>query len=127
MALRKEDNNSSEMTPGYKFIRNSKLRQSVRIKNRLQLPPSALIYMKTLEKQAAKDPVNPATHQHLVIEPCTLRKSNKSYSMDFSESDELTSDDSPLIRRLNSKKSCKSKNLIVKKHKSLSTLFNFFR
>ena len=82
--------------------------------------------MKNLEKHVAKDQVNPASHQHPGIEPCTLKKS-KSHSMDFSESDELSSDDSPLIRRLNTKKSSKSKNSTVKKHKSLSTLFNFFR
>lgn len=119
MSLRKEEN--SEMTQGgFKFIRNSKLRQSVRIKNRLQLPPSALIYMKTLEKNIVKDPVHPTTpHQFLV--PYTSL--NKSHSMDFSECEELISDDSPLIRRI-SKRS--SKNAIVRKHKSLSTLFNFF-
>lgn len=90
MSLRKED--SSEMTQGFKFVRNSKLRQSVRIKNRLQLPPSALIYIKNLEKNVVSDPVHSEMNK--------LKKSSRSHSMDNnSVCEELISDDSPLIQQ----------------------------
>lgn len=109
---------------GYKFVRNSKLRQSVRIANRInrQLPPSALIYMKNLEKTTCKEPVTSTE----INRPSTEELSSHD-SIGHLESEDF-SDDSPLLRRMNSKRS--SQNKITKKskkHNKLTRLFNFFR
>lgn len=130
MSVTNDDNVETSFEGQYQFVRNSKLRQSIRIRDRplnRKLPASALIYMKSLEKNAnnIKDPIKTEL-------PAKAEKPNvkKSISLDIMEiSDQEDSDESPLIRRKNSKRASVKgvKKSSAKKHKRLNRLINFFR
>lgn len=130
MSQRKKGEGEMTHQSGYKFVRNSKLRQSVRIANRInrQLPPSALIYMKNLEKTNCQEPVMTTTVTSTITEiNRPTEKLSRHDSIGHLETEDF-SDDSPLLRRMNSKRS--SQNKITKnskKRNKLTRLFNFFR
>lgn len=131
MSLTKEDSaDSLSGSQSYQFVRNSKLRQSIRIRDRAnrKLPPSALIFMKTLEKNT-KNITDPVTT--LIPAKVEKPKLKKSFSQDIMEiSDYEETDEAPLIRRMNSKRSSfkgVQKTSSVKKHKKLNRIMSFFR
>lgn len=119
-----------DKSDGHKFVRNSKLRQSVRIKNRSkQLPPSALIYMKHLEKNQIKEPAQVTTSTEKINRH--EKFTSDSQSIDIIDFDDISNEDAPLISgRMNSKRLSKkgiAKKSSGKKHKSLSRFLSFFR
>lgn len=113
----------------YHFVRNSKLRQSIRIRSQnRKLPPSALIYMESLKKStnSLKDPVT--TLIPTKVEKPKLKKTCPKDTMEILDYFEET-DESPLIRRGTSKRfSIKGvQKSSVKRSKKLNRLISFFR
>jgi hypothetical protein len=118
---------SFELAPT-QFIRGSKMRKSFRVRQRQHpnLPPSAVLFMKSLEKNKA------SKFETLRIKPNLLGKitiiEKEEDNEIFNESfDPLVNDEQPLIvksptlRRRNSLKKYKAK-----KHK-MSSIIRFFR
>lgn len=132
MSLTMEDSTETLSGSQYQFVRNSKLRQSIRIRDRAnrKIPPSALIFMKTLEKNTKNitDPVTTSL-MPVKVEKTKLKKSFSQNIMQVSDYEDDT-DETPLIRRMNSKRSSVKKiqkTASVKKHKKLNRLMSFFR
>lgn len=133
MSLTKEDN--FEMAGN--FVRGSKLRKSFRIRHRYNsnLPPAALIYMKSLEqKKNSENEINTTIKPSIVSvhlksdirkkEEQPIRKIRN--LTEITELDETFCDDStPLLRKTSSRNSFKKP---AKKYKKkLNKIISFFK
>lgn len=132
MSLTKED--SSDLSPSV-FVRGSKFRKSFRIRHRFnaKLPPAALIFMKSLEKNKVLDKVSTFesvksmsifyTTTVEVKSQDDLRNASTTDDYDHStEDDQMLIKKSPILRRRSS-----IKNLSGKKKLKMSKLINLFR
>lgn len=123
---------SFELAPT-QFVRGSKMRKSFRINQRYnpKLPPAAVIFMKSLEKNKA------SKFETLRIKPKFTAKITKNItekeedSEFFNESfDPLVEDDQPLITKVPSLRRKNSlKKLSAKKNKTkrVNSIIGFFR
>ncbi|CAG9804235.1 unnamed protein product [Chironomus riparius] len=129
MSLTKDD--SFEMAGN--FVRGSKLRKSFRIRHRhnSKLPPSALIYMKSLEKKNSENEINTSTKPSIVgvhLKSDIRKKEDKPIRKitNLTELDESICDDStPLLRKTSSRNSFKQPTKKYKK--KLNKIISFFR
>lgn len=131
MALTRDD--SFETTSGqYQFVRNSKLRQSIRIRDRplnRKVPPAALIFMKSLEKntKSIRDPVTSIPLVPKKVDKPSVKKTVSLDIMEMSDFDDFD-ESTQLIKRRSSKRSSIKgvQKASVKKHQKLNRLINFF-
>lgn len=132
MSLTKED--SSDLSPSV-FVRGSKFRKSFRIRHRFnaKLPPAAIIFMKSLEKNKVLDKVSTfeSVKSMSIFYTTPVEAENHDELRTTSTTDDfdpLVEDDqklikkSPILRRRSS-----IKNLSGKKKLKMSKLINLFR
>ncbi|CRK97782.1 CLUMA_CG011161, isoform A [Clunio marinus] len=122
---------SNEVSPTY-FVRGSRTRRSFRIRHRYnsKLPPSAILFMKTLEKYK----VDESNSLRIRTKLCSNLKATQtmitedSFSEDFY--DPLAGDDEPLINKnpaANMKRrKCIKKDYSTKNSNKMSKIISFF-
>ena len=123
--MTKEESEIAESN-NYQFVRNSKFRRSIRIQQKVsnkKLPPSALIFMKSLER-STKNIKEPELTK---LRPVAEEDFSQEYTNTF-DCDETDETVELLIRRKGSKRSSiKRVQKSSSKKQKLNRFINFFR